>query len=266
MTRPMGPVDRKDAQRGKRGPYASGLGRWPQHLKSLAIERHSRRYPVWLNIPMKTNNGQPARGVWGPGVLSTIQLRHLKLNFDAFAKLSEKTLENWLWAHKITWRRVQHSLFVALIYVCGAWGLELCTWSVGTGVMYMEPGDWIYGCGTWGLDLRMWDLGTGVTDVGPGDWSLRMWDLGTGVTDVGPGDWSYGCQHSIVVRGHRSAQHCGTGSQVSTALCPANSPVIWTTHHIHNHAQPFPSGITCRHTHSDSFIGPFVRPTDLTLE
>eukprot|EP00731_Ephydatia_muelleri_P029281 Em0020g925a len=97
---------RKDAQRGKRGPYASGLGRWPQHLKSLAIERHSRRYPVWLNIPMKTNNGQPARGVWGPGVLSTIQLRHLKLNFDAFAKLSEKTLENWLWAHKITWRRV----------------------------------------------------------------------------------------------------------------------------------------------------------------
>ena len=66
MTRPVEPVDRKDAQRGKRGPYASGLGRWPQHLKSLAIERHPRRYPVWLNIPMKTNNGQPARGVLGP--------------------------------------------------------------------------------------------------------------------------------------------------------------------------------------------------------
>ena len=29
--------------------------------------------------------------------------------------------------------------------VCGPdlcmWGLELCTWGVGTGVMYMEPGD-----------------------------------------------------------------------------------------------------------------------------
>eukprot|EP00731_Ephydatia_muelleri_P027207 Em0019g80a len=63
---PMEPVDRKDAQRGKRGPYASGLDRWPQHLKSLAIERHPRRYPGWLNIPMKTINGQPARGVLGP--------------------------------------------------------------------------------------------------------------------------------------------------------------------------------------------------------
>eukprot|EP00731_Ephydatia_muelleri_P005791 Em0003g39a len=82
----------EDAQQGKRGPYASGLGRWPQHLKSLAIERHSCRYPGWLNIPMQTNNGQPARGVWGPGVLSTKQLRHLKLNFDAFAKLSDGEL------------------------------------------------------------------------------------------------------------------------------------------------------------------------------
>ena len=66
MTRPMEPVDRKDAQRGKRGPYASGLGRWPQHLQSLTIERHPRRYPGWLNTPMKTINGQPARGVLGP--------------------------------------------------------------------------------------------------------------------------------------------------------------------------------------------------------
>eukprot|EP00731_Ephydatia_muelleri_P020457 Em0013g184a len=66
MTRPVEPVDRKDAQRGKRGPYASGLDRWPQHLKSLTIERHPRRYPGWLNIPMKTINGQPARGVLGP--------------------------------------------------------------------------------------------------------------------------------------------------------------------------------------------------------
>ena len=37
MTRPIEPGDRKDIQLGKRGPYAGGLGRWPQHLKSLAI-------------------------------------------------------------------------------------------------------------------------------------------------------------------------------------------------------------------------------------
>ena len=66
MTRPIEPGDRKDVQRGKRGPYAGGLGRWPQHLKSLAIERHTRRYPGWLNIPMKSFNGQPARGILGP--------------------------------------------------------------------------------------------------------------------------------------------------------------------------------------------------------
>ena len=66
MTRSIEPAYRKDVQQGKRGPYAGGLGRWPQHLKSLAIERHTRRYPGWLNIPMKSFNGQPARGVLGP--------------------------------------------------------------------------------------------------------------------------------------------------------------------------------------------------------
>ncbi|KAL5474587.1 hypothetical protein EMCRGX_G026557 [Ephydatia muelleri] len=94
-------ADRKHAQRGKRGPYASGLGRWPQHLKSLAIKRHSRRYPGWLNIPMKTANGQPARGVLGLWGAVNDTTEHWKLNVDAFAKLSEKTLENWLRAHKI---------------------------------------------------------------------------------------------------------------------------------------------------------------------
>ena len=75
----MEAVDRKDAQREKRGPYASGLGRWPQHLKSLAIERHSRRYPGWLHIPMKTINGQPARGVSGPLGAVNDKTEHLKL-------------------------------------------------------------------------------------------------------------------------------------------------------------------------------------------
>ncbi|KAL5496688.1 hypothetical protein EMCRGX_G013028 [Ephydatia muelleri] len=103
MTCSMEPVDGKDVQRGKRGPYASGLGRWPQQLKSLAIERHSCRYPGWLNIPRKTINGQPARGVLGPWSAVNGTTEHLKLNFDAFAKLSEKTLENWLQAHKIAY-------------------------------------------------------------------------------------------------------------------------------------------------------------------
>eukprot|EP00731_Ephydatia_muelleri_P034776 Em0076g9a len=103
MTCSMEPVDGKDVQRGKRGPYASGLGRWPQQLKSLAIERHSCRYPGWLNIPRKTINGQPARGVLGPWSAVNDTTEHLKLNFDAFAKLSEKTLENWLQAHKIAY-------------------------------------------------------------------------------------------------------------------------------------------------------------------
>eukprot|EP00731_Ephydatia_muelleri_P035201 Em0104g7a len=81
MTRPMGPVVRIDAQRGKRamGPYARGLGRWPQHFKSLAIERHSQiPYPGWLNIPMKTINGQSARKVLGPWSAVNDTTEHLK--------------------------------------------------------------------------------------------------------------------------------------------------------------------------------------------
>ena len=64
---------------GKRGPYASGLGRWPQQLKSLAIEWHSCRYPGWLNIPRKTINGQPARGVLGPRGAVNDTTEHLKV-------------------------------------------------------------------------------------------------------------------------------------------------------------------------------------------
>eukprot|EP00731_Ephydatia_muelleri_P017553 Em0010g651a len=47
-----------------------------------------RIYPGWLNIPMKTFNGQPARGVLGPWGTVNDTTEHLKLNFDAFAKLS----------------------------------------------------------------------------------------------------------------------------------------------------------------------------------
>ena len=79
MTCPIEPGDRKEVQRGKRGPHASGLGKWPQHLKSLAIERHSRRYPGWLSIPMKTFNDQPARGVLGPWGAVNDTTEHLKV-------------------------------------------------------------------------------------------------------------------------------------------------------------------------------------------
>eukprot|EP00731_Ephydatia_muelleri_P012825 Em0007g135a len=89
----MEPVDRKDAQRGKRGPF------WVDDLSTLRVL--PSRYPGWLHIPMKTINGQPARGVSGPWGADNNTTEHLKLNFDAFAKLSEMTRETAMHASPV---------------------------------------------------------------------------------------------------------------------------------------------------------------------